>query len=123
MKPWSQRDRGIRLIIVYKLVKAVVMFALALVVTFEPAAVLAWAQGLAHQLGESRTTWAHLGKWIDSHLSRGVIANGTVLVWLDAVTTAVEGLLLLSGRAWAEWIVVAGMAGLIPLELRALIRR
>jgi uncharacterized membrane protein (DUF2068 family) len=51
-----------------------------------------------------------------------VLMGGTALAWLDGVSTAVEGFLLLQGRPWGEWVVVAALAVLIPFEALALAR-
>jgi len=45
------------------------------------------------------------------------------VAWLDTVVTAGEGILLWSGRAWGEWVVIAVLAGLLPVEVFSLLHR
>jgi uncharacterized membrane protein (DUF2068 family) len=46
-----------------------------------------------------------------------------VLAWLDGTVTLLEGILLLWGKAWGEWLVVGGLALLLPVEALGMIRR
>ena len=41
---------------------------------------------------------------------------------MDAVTTSIEAALLASGKPWGEWIVLLGLAAMVPLEIAALDR-
>jgi uncharacterized membrane protein (DUF2068 family) len=45
-----------------------------------------------------------------------------ILALVDGAWTAAEGFLLLQGRAWGEWVVVAGLTALVPVEAVSLER-
>ena len=47
--------------------------------------------------------------------------RGAVLAWVDSVSSAVEAFLLLSGKTWAQWIVIVGLAGLLPFEIASIL--
>jgi len=121
--PWAQRQLGIKLILVYKFAKAPIMLALAVWLTAAPEAAQRSLDGLAGQVAEAGAMWAGAGAWLRGHLTPDVVTGGTVLAWLDGVSTAIEGLLLLSGRPWAEWIVVIELACLLPVEIFAIASR
>jgi len=63
-------------------------------------------------------TWLTLA-W----LTPGVEVRAAILSWLDGLSTVTEGFLLLSGKALGEWLVVAGLSLLLPLEVMGLFRR
>lgn len=46
-----------------------------------------------------------------------------MLAWLDGFSTALEGVLLLSGKSWGEWLVIVGLASLLCAEVFALIHQ
>jgi uncharacterized membrane protein (DUF2068 family) len=119
------RERGLRLIIAYKLVKAFVALVLsgALVVLLlaHDTSVLghlavqvrhhfagAWSVMLARAIG-ALSTRGHL--W----LIAGAVA-------LDALLTAVEGWGLYRDKTWGPWLVVLATSTLLPFEVIALVR-
>jgi uncharacterized membrane protein (DUF2068 family) len=108
---------GFRLIIGYKFAKAALMFCVALWLTIAPGEAYRTLDFLARELVEGGAAFARLGNWIHAHLSNNIVLRGAVLAWLDCVSSAVEGFLLLSGRTWAQWIVIVGLAGLLPFEI------
>ena len=112
----TERPFGLKLIIAYKFVKAPLMLALAIWLTFGHKNALHFANHLAYQLSEGSHMWSHIGDWLREHVNT-TLRGGEILAWVDAVSTAVEGFLLLKGHAWGEWIVAIGLAVLIPLEL------
>jgi len=57
------------------------------------------------------------------HLTPRAEHRAAVVACLDGLSTLAEGLLLLSGKAWGEWIVVAGLGALLPIEAVSLARR
>src|SRR5215472_14705885 len=113
----DERRVGFRLIILYKLCKAVLMFAVALWLTTAPGTAYRTLELLARELTEGGAAFARMGYWIREHLSNSIVIRGAVLAWLDSVSSAVEAFLLLSGKTWAEWIVIVSLAGLIPFEI------
>jgi len=98
------------------------MLALALALTFVPVRSVGFARHLSVELSETGPLGWRLAHWIGPHLTQGVEHKAAALAWVDAVSTFVEGLLLLSGSAWGEWIVVAGLGLLLPLELVSFVR-
>lgn len=119
----DRQHLGFRLIIGYKFVKAAMMFCVALWLTVAPGAAYRTLDFLARELAEGGAAFARAGQWIHAHLSSGMVLRGALLAWLDSLSTAVEGFLLLSGKAWAEWIVILGLACLIPYEIVSIAHR
>ncbi len=119
----AARPAGLRLIIGYKFVKAPVMLALAAALTFAPVRAVSIARHATFELSETGALGWRIARWAEPHLTIRVEHRAAALAWLDGVSTFVEGLLLLSGTAWGEWIVVAGLALLVPFEAVGLARR
>ena len=126
--PHAQRARSeprpfaLRLIIGYKFVKAPLVLLLAVWLTASPRGAEHVASELVRELSEGGALFARLGSWLGLHLSRNGLRHATLLAWGDGLVTLLEGVLLLRGHAWGEWIVVAALAALIPLELISLER-
>jgi uncharacterized membrane protein (DUF2068 family) len=112
-----------RLIIGYKFAKAVMMFGVALWLTTAPGAAYRTLDLLARELAEGGAIFARAGGWIHAHLSSGVMIRGAVLAWLDSVSSALEAFLLLSGKSWAQWVVILGLAALLPFEILSIEHR
>jgi hypothetical protein len=119
----AARPAGLKLIVAYKFAKAPVMLALAVALTFAPARAIGMAHRISSELSESGTLGWRVSRWLEPHLNLHVEHRAAVLAWLDGASTLAEGFLLLSGSAWGEWIVVAGLALLLPFEAFGLIRR
>ena len=119
--PRAPRTLGIRLIITYKFVKAVLMIGLAFWFTFDAQAAYAFGQRIAHELVESRPALVHLGEWLHTHLTERIIERSALIAWLDGLATGTEGVLLLLGKPWGEWLVALSVALLLPFELYALV--
>jgi Predicted membrane protein (DUF2127) len=117
------RPPGLKLIIAYKFLKAPAMLALAGALTFAPAKSMRAARHVAFELSEGGGISWRLAHWLEPHLTTRVEHRAAAVAWLDGVSTLAEGLLLLSGKAWGEWIVVAGLSLLVPVEVIALVRR
>ncbi len=117
-----QRARGLKLIIVYKAVKAPLVLALALVLTLNPEGTLHTLEHAAPDLSEGGALLGKLARFIDAHLTRRALGHGALLAWLDGATTSLEAFLLWRGKAWGEWLVVVGLATLVPFELEAIVR-
>src|SRR6185312_10680035 len=115
---------GLRLIITYKFIKAVLQIAAGILLFY----------GAAHGLSARLADFAdHLREhavhaWSNvfaAALLRFVHARHS-LVWtadallFDAVLSSVEGWALSRGYLWGEWLVVGATAFLIPFEIRAL---
>jgi uncharacterized membrane protein (DUF2068 family) len=116
--PVDERQRvGFRLIIGYKFLKAAFMLAVALWLTVSPGSAYRTLELLARELTEGGLAFARAGRWIQEHLSNSIIIRGAILAWLDGATSALEGGLLLSGKSWAQWVVILGLAALLPFEV------
>jgi uncharacterized membrane protein (DUF2068 family) len=63
-----------------------------------------------------------LGEWLGLHVTDSVVRGGAIVAWLDAGTTTLEATLLLMNKPWGEWLVVAGLGALIPVEVVWLVR-
>jgi uncharacterized membrane protein (DUF2068 family) len=120
----DERQRfGFKLIITYKFCKAALMLGVALWLTVAPGAAYRTLEFVARELAEGGAAFARAGHWIREHLSNSFVLRGAILAWLDSVSSALEGFLLLSGKTWAEWIVIVGLACLLPFEARSLEHR
>jgi len=123
--PETERARpaGLRLIVAYKLVKAAVALGVAAWILLAPEAALQVASTVASDLSEHGATLTRVGRWLGMHLTARNEHGAALLAALDGVASLVEGLLLSSGRAWGEWLVLASLAALVPLEVAALVHR
>ncbi len=116
------RPFGLKLVIGYKLVKAPAVLTLALFLTVNPLGAEHLVATLARDLSEGSSFAVRAGAWLGVHASRKDVHHAALLAWLDGTVTLAEGLLLLQGKAWGEWLVVAALAALIPLEAVSLER-
>jgi uncharacterized membrane protein (DUF2068 family) len=116
------RPVGLRLIIGYKFVKALLVLGVAALLTLDPREAVRAAVALSHELMESGAFLARAGRWVGVHVSQKDLHHAAVLAWLDGATTLVEGWLLLRGKPWGEWIVVGTLAALVPFEALSLER-
>lgn len=116
-------DLSLRIIIVYKLVKAPIMLALAVWLSVSPRAAYRSLETLTQELSEGSAAWVSVGLWIQAHVSARALIGGAMLAWLDGFSTALEGVLLLSGKSWGEWLVIVGLASLLCVEVFALIHQ
>jgi uncharacterized membrane protein (DUF2068 family) len=120
----DERQRvGFRLIIGYKFCKAVFMFGVALWLTIAPGSAFRTLEWLARELAEGGAAFARASHWIRAHLTSGFVLRGALLAWLDSASSALEGFLLLTGKPWAEWVVIVGLACLLPFEILAVMHR
>jgi len=116
------RPVGLRLIIGYKFVKALLVLGVAAFLTLDPREAVRAAIAFAHELTESGAFLARAGTWLGMHVSRKDLHHAAALAWLDGATTAAEGWLLFRGKPWGEWIVVGVLAALVPFEAVSLER-
>ncbi len=124
VKAGDERQRvGFRLIIGYKFVKAAVMFGVALWLTTAPGSAYRSLELIAHEMADGGAVFARVGRWIQAHLSSSIVVRGAILAWLDSGSSALEGFLLLSGKSWAQWIVILGLACLLPFEILSIEHR
>jgi len=116
---------GVRLIVAYKLGKAVLWLVLVAVFT---AAVLgggadelhALALGLRHH---GVSAWSiRAANLLVTATTRGHLALTAVALGLDGVLSLIEGWSLWRGYTWGPWLVVIATGSLIPFELVELVR-
>ncbi len=118
------RERGMVLIIAYKLIKGVLWLTFALLL---PILVHFGLEG--HVLGLASHLQHHAGAWsvalgrlvARAASRRGLIVIGVALV-ADGVTSLVEGWALVHGAWWGPWLVVVTTASLLPFEVIAVVR-
>jgi uncharacterized membrane protein (DUF2068 family) len=119
-----RRERGLVVIIVYKLVKGVLWLVLAATI------VVMMQMGLGdHLLGLARHLRLHAHPWslalaglVVKASSRRSLARIAFALVADGSLTLVEGWALLHGRWWGPWLVVVATAALLPIEVYALVR-
>lgn len=127
MKRGSEAEAaGVRLILVYKLIKAVLQVAAAVVLLYGA------RHGLTAKLTHFAEQLRHHAVYAGSQLLARAILKFTHarhgLAWTayaalgDAALSAVEGYALWRGYTWGEWLVVGTTASLIPFEIYALTR-
>ena len=127
LSPWvccpapsmPSRPRALRLIILYKLVKGGVVLGLALWLTLLGEHVHELVLRLLQDVAARGALALRLADWLEPRSTAHALATARWVAWLDGTTTLAEGLLLRQGHAWAEWVVVAGAALLLPVELLA----
>ena len=116
---------GLRLIVTYKLTKAALQVAAAVLLFYGAAHGLnARLIEFAEELREhavhawSNVFAAALLRFTHSKHSLGFTAYALLA---DAVLSSVEGWAISKGHTWGEWLVVVTTAGLIPFEIWALL--
>jgi uncharacterized membrane protein (DUF2068 family) len=114
---------GLRLIIAYKVIKSALVLGVAVLLTRAPEKASAFTEHLIHALAERGALLHRIGEWLRAHGAATLVTDARMVAWVDGVTTGIEGALLISGRAWGEWVVVGSLALLIPAELVSLDRR
>lgn len=116
----QKRPAGLRLIIAYKVVKAPLMLALGVALLIDGHQTLHFAQRLAFELSEGGRLLGRVAHFIRAHANLSVARKAAVACLFDGVTTAFEGFCLIIGKPWGEWVVIAGLACLIPFEIASL---
>jgi uncharacterized membrane protein (DUF2068 family) len=119
-----QRERGVVLIIAYKLGKAALWLVLAAVIA------VMTGMGLgADLLGLADHLRHHAGAWsleLADVVTRAATRRGlwTVVVALvaDALMSVLEGWALWHGHWWGPWLVVVSTGSLLPFEVVAFLR-
>lgn len=122
----SERPTGIRLIIAYKWLKALLQIGIAVMLF------IGVRRGLATQLTSLATELrAHaVHAWSDAAAAallrflarpQDLVLVATALA-ADAVVSVIEGWVLLQGYSWGPWVVVGATGSTIPFEIIALTR-
>jgi uncharacterized membrane protein (DUF2068 family) len=117
-------DLGVRLIVLYKVAKALLEFVAAIgLVVLAATGELETLRHLAHQLREDLASrWSLLlGRALGALTNHGVHLVEIGLA-LDGVVSAIEGWALWRGHRWGAWLVVVATATPLPLEVVAISR-
>src|SRR5262249_4077490 len=119
----AERPTALRLILTYKFVKAPVLLFLAIWLLRDEQQAVAVGRAVANELLEHGALLTRVGRWLGLHLTARDLHGVAMLAVLDGVSSLVEGLLLLTGKPWAEWVVVGSLSALLPFELAAIVQR
>lgn len=111
-----ERPAGLRLIIAYKVVKAPLALLLALYLTLKTPSALHVSRVLAHELSEGGALLGRVALWLERYVTPRALSRVAAVAWLDGAFTALEAFLLWRGHALGEWVVVLGLAVLLPFE-------
>jgi uncharacterized membrane protein (DUF2068 family) len=121
----QRRERGLTLIIAYKLVKG------GFWLLMDPLLLGLGRTGLASRLsGFAEHLRHHAGAWsleLADLIARAASLGGLWVIVIalagDGIVSLIEGWALLGGRPWAAWLVVFTTGSLLPFEVVALVRR
>jgi uncharacterized membrane protein (DUF2068 family) len=118
------RERGLVVIIAYKLIKGSLwlVFAAVLLATMRLGLsdrMLGFAAHLRHHSG----AWSlELAELVVRAASRRGLWIITVALVADGLLSLLEGWALVHGRFWGPWLVVVATGSLLPFEIVALLR-
>ena len=118
------RDRGVALIIAYKLIKGGLwlVFAVVLVATMRLGLsdrMIGFAAHLRHHSG----AWSiKLAELVVRAATRRGLWIITVALVADGALSLLEGWALVHGHWWGPWLVVVATGSLLPFEVLALLR-
>ena len=125
MSTAQPRAIGVRLIVLYKAVKAVLEIALAFtLVALAAAGEIATLREVAIQLKENLASrWSlSLGRALAALVSERGIRLLELGLALDGLVSAFEGWSLARGYRWGPWLVIAATATPLPLEIHEILR-
>lgn len=120
-----RRERGLVLIIAYKLVKGGLwlVFATVLVVLMH-AGLGARLLGLADELRHHSRAWSlELADVVTRAASRRGLWTLVVALLADGSVSLLEGWALVHGHWWGPWLVVVATGSLLPFEVVSFVRR
>ncbi|QSQ22954.1 DUF2127 domain-containing protein [Pyxidicoccus parkwayensis] len=119
----AAKPLGLRLIIAYKVAKAVLVLGLAVLLTLAPRTADTFTEHLIQSFSERGSLLRRIGERLRAHGVEALVTDARTVAWADGFSTSIEAALLLTGSAWGEWIVIAELAVLVPAELVSLERR
>ncbi len=119
-----RRERGVVLIIAYKLVKGGLWFVFAATILVMMHMGLGnRMQGFAAHLRLHAHPWSlRLASVVVEASTRRALKTIVVALLADGTVTLIEGWALLHGHWWGPWLVVVATGALLPLEVVSLIR-
>jgi uncharacterized membrane protein (DUF2068 family) len=117
-----QRERGVLIIIAYKLIKGTLWLVLAVAILISMHMGLGdHLLGLAQQLRHHTHAWSlRLADLAVKASSRRALWTIVVALLADGSLTLVEGWALIHGQWWGPWLVVVATGLLLPFEVVAL---
>jgi uncharacterized membrane protein (DUF2068 family) len=117
-----KRERGLLLIIAYKLIKGALWFIFAgVLLVMMHMGVGEKLAGLAEHLRHHSQAWAlELALLLTKASTRRGLETLTVALVADGTLTLVEGWALIHGHWWGPWLVVVATGSLLPFEVVAL---
>jgi uncharacterized membrane protein (DUF2068 family) len=120
-----QRERGVVLIIAYKLGKAALWFVLAAIIAVMTGMGLgADLLGLASHLRHHTGAWSlELADLVTRAASRRGLWTIVVALVADGLVSVLEGWALWHGHWWGPWLVVVATGSLLPFEVVSFARR
>jgi uncharacterized membrane protein (DUF2068 family) len=120
-----QRERGVVLIIAYKLGKAALWLVLAVLIAVMTGMGLgADLLGLADHLRHHTGAWSlELAELVTRAATRRGLWTMVVALVADALMSLLEGWALWHGHWWGPWLVVLSTGSLLPFEVVAFLRR
>jgi uncharacterized membrane protein (DUF2068 family) len=117
---------GLRLIVIYKFLKAVLQVSAAALLFYGASHGLnARLAEFAEKLREHAVhAWSNVfaAALLRFTQSKHSLSFTAYALLADAALSAVEGWAISRGHTWGEWLVVGTTACLVPLEIRALLR-
>lgn len=119
-----KRERGLVLIIAYKLIKGILWFIIAgVLLVMMRMGLSARLEGVADHLRHHSQAWAiELAQLLTRASTPRGIETLIVALFADGTLTLVEGWALIHGHWWGPWLVVAATGSLLPFEVVALAR-
>jgi uncharacterized membrane protein (DUF2068 family) len=120
-----RRERGLALIITYKLVKGGLwlIFAVTTLVLMRMG-IGDDILGVAAHLRHHSNAWSlELADLLVHAATRRGLWTLVVALLADGTLTLVEGIALLRGYWWAPWLVVVATGSLLPFEVVSLVRK
>jgi uncharacterized membrane protein (DUF2068 family) len=125
VSPREPRALGVRLIVLYKYVKAVAEVALAIgLAVIAARGEIETLREVAIQLREHvASRWSLLlGRALGALVSQRGVHLLEIGLALDGVVSAFEGWSLARGYRWGPWLVIAATATPLPLEVHAILK-
>jgi uncharacterized membrane protein (DUF2068 family) len=111
--------RGVRAIVVYKLVKAAAQLLSAPLVLLISLSRVAWLREASASMRHHAVSAFHvrLAERIGQLLDARVLHVTALALALDGLLSALEGWALHRGYRWAEWLIIVASGSPLPLEL------
>jgi uncharacterized membrane protein (DUF2068 family) len=120
-----RRERGLVLIIAYKLAKGVLWLIFApLILVLMRMGLGDHLVGFAEHLRHHSRAWSiDLAELVVSAASRRGLLTIVVALLADGAMSLLEGWALWHGHWWGPWLVVVATGSLLPFEVIAIIRK